>query len=368
MAAKSILILCAQSLLIQSAFSQCLGRSPFDNFNWPASGLNTGLAGSGLTTGLAGPGFGFPAGFGGLTTSSMEFSPTSGGGLAVNSGSVLAPVGISVMSENGYEGVLSVAGELPFVGTTGVDGLLPTAGSGAINHNCGNGMNAMSALSATSTPASVASAGAPAFAAPGLAYNGPLAPGYTPGFAPGFGPTAFGASGLAAPCNAGFAGRGLGVDSLAYSPFDVVETTPTSGGALPVSSASAVPPTGIAVASENVYEGPLAAGGELPFVGTVAVDGLLPTAGAGAVNHACGNGRNAMISEGAAFSPAAAGYAGLGGIAPGLGAPFGYPAGLGSFANPNGLGSLAYPAGLAGAAAPGLGLRGGFAGRGCGVL
>lgn len=80
----------------------------------------------------------------------MEFSPTSGGALAVSSGSALAPTGISVMSENGFEGLLSAAGELPFVGTTGVEGVLPTAGAGAINHNCGNGMNAMVSGSAAS--------------------------------------------------------------------------------------------------------------------------------------------------------------------------------------------------------------------------
>ncbi|XP_075988533.1 chorion class B protein Ld32-like [Anticarsia gemmatalis] len=103
-----------------------------------------------------------------------------------------------------------------------------------------------------------------------------------------------------------WAGRGLACDGR-YSP--AMDFTPTSGGGLPVTSASAVAPTGISVVSENVYEGILSAAGELPFVGTTAMEGVLPTAGAGAINHACGNGINAMAAETTAFVPAAAAIA-----------------------------------------------------------
>ncbi|XP_047038524.1 chorion class B protein Ld34-like [Helicoverpa zea] len=343
MAAKAILVLCAQALLVQTAFSQCAGRFGIDGPGFSPFGYAGSMARgfSGLSyDGLAYPGAGSRFGYDGLYAPAMDFTATSGGALPVTSSSSFAPIGISVMSENMYDGTLNVIGELPFVGTTGVEGTLATAGAGAINHGCGNGLNAMSALSGTSTPASVASAGP--------AYDGLYTPASTYGanafaydrlMAPGFGP--------ATSYNDAFlGGRGLAYDGLNYaSAVDGIEFTPTSGGALPVSSASAIPPTGIAVASDNAYEGALTAAGELPFVGTVAMEGVVPSAGAGAVNHACGNGRNAMISETTGFGAAGAYGAGLGAISPAAGfGPSAFGAGFGS----------------------GLGLRGGFAGRGCG--
>ncbi|XP_035455292.2 chorion class B protein Ld34-like isoform X5 [Spodoptera frugiperda] len=152
-----------------------------------------------------------------------------------------------------------------------------------------------------------------------------------------------GAAGLATPY--GLAGRGLGYDAVIGAP--AMEFSPTSGGGLPVTSGSAIAPVGISVASDNVYEGALEVIGELPFVGTVAMEGVVPSAGAGAINHACGNGRTAMASGSAAYAPGAA-YAPAAALAP-LGA-YG-PAG--AFA----------PAALA---APVLGFRGDLIGRGCG--
>ncbi|CAH1642920.1 unnamed protein product [Spodoptera littoralis] len=146
-----------------------------------------------------------------------------------------------------------------------------------------------------------------------------------------------GAAGLAAPY--GLAGRGLAYDAIIGAP--AMEFSPTSGGGMPVTSGSAIAPVGISVASDNVYEGALEVIGELPFVGTVAMEGVVPSAGAGAVNHACGNGRTAMASGSAAYAPAAA-LAPLGAYGP-----------AGAFA----------PAALA---APGLGLRGDLIRRGCG--
>lgn len=171
--------------------------------------------------------------------------------------------------------------------------------------------------------------------ASGLAYDGLAAPFAYDGLA-GWAGRGLGCNGLAAPLAydglAGFAGRGLAYDGLYPAIAPAVDFTPTSGGLLPVSSVSAFGPVGISVASENAYEGALAVAGELPFVGTVGLEGVLPTAGRGAVNHACGNGINAMVSENNAFAPE---YYGAG-IAP------------------------------AAAIAPGLGYRGGWAGRGCG--
>ncbi|XP_047541664.1 chorion class CB protein PC404-like [Vanessa atalanta] len=66
-------------------------------------------------------------------------SASNGGGLEIASGSALPPRGVSVLSENAIEGPLAVAGALPFLGTVGLEGVLPTAGFGAVNYGCGNG-------------------------------------------------------------------------------------------------------------------------------------------------------------------------------------------------------------------------------------
>ncbi|XP_030022359.2 chorion protein ERB.1-like [Manduca sexta] len=77
------------------------------------------------------------------------------------------------------------------------------------------------------------------------------------------------------------------------------------GGGLPVATASPAAPTGLAVASENVYEGAVAVAGNLPFLGTVAMEGVFPTAGAGAVSYGCGDGAVAITAEGPIAGPAA---------------------------------------------------------------
>ncbi|XP_046974729.1 chorion class B protein PC401-like [Vanessa cardui] len=64
---------------------------------------------------------------------------SSGGGLEIASGSVVPPRGVSLLSENAIEGALAVAGAMPFLGTVGLEGALPTAGYGAVNYGCGNG-------------------------------------------------------------------------------------------------------------------------------------------------------------------------------------------------------------------------------------
>ncbi|XP_075988476.1 chorion class B protein Ld10-like [Anticarsia gemmatalis] len=206
MSAKIVLVFCAQALFVQVAFSQCLGSR--------ALATPCGLAAPALAyDGLAGPygmaapyGLGAPCGY----AAAMDFTPTSGGGLPVSSASAIAPVGLSVASENVYEGILAAAGELPFVGTVAVEGVLPTAGAGAVNHACGNGINAMAAETTAFAPGYAAAAYAPAAA---------LAPFGAAGIAPfgvaGFAPAAAIAPGLglAAPAlgyGAGWASRGCG--------------------------------------------------------------------------------------------------------------------------------------------------------------
>ncbi|CAG4957710.1 unnamed protein product [Parnassius apollo] len=68
-----------------------------------------------------------------------DLAATSGGLLIVTSGSPIAPTGISVLSENIIEGVLSVEGILPFLGTVSLEGEVPTVGTGTVAYGCGNG-------------------------------------------------------------------------------------------------------------------------------------------------------------------------------------------------------------------------------------
>lgn len=110
---------------------------------------------------------------------------SNGGGFFVTSSSPIAPVGVSVVSDNEYTGPLAVGGQLPFLGTVGLEGVLPTTGSGAISYGCGNGEVGM----VSEVPA------------PELAYASALTPGY--GYNPGFpganyglGAAGFGINGL----------------------------------------------------------------------------------------------------------------------------------------------------------------------------
>ncbi|KAJ8707198.1 hypothetical protein PYW08_011332 [Mythimna loreyi] len=147
MAAKMILVICAQAVFIQTALSQvCSSRAAIEGPSVAHSapfGMGLGLsplAGPGLlNNGLAARGL--PCD--GHHSPALEFASTSGGGLAVTSTSAIAPTGITIVSENKFEGPLSIAGELPFMGTTGMEGAMPSTGAGNINHSCGNGVTAM---------------------------------------------------------------------------------------------------------------------------------------------------------------------------------------------------------------------------------
>ncbi|XP_022115658.2 chorion class B protein Ld34-like [Pieris rapae] len=137
MAAKAVLVVCAQILLVQSI--SCL-YAPFGPANCLAanSGSVAGLASPfGLLNAAYGPGM--------LNTpyaplnAVASTSASHGGPLPVASSSPLPPNGVSVLSENRIEGPLAVAGELPFLGTVALEGPLPTVGSGAVNFGAGNG-------------------------------------------------------------------------------------------------------------------------------------------------------------------------------------------------------------------------------------
>ena len=140
-----------------------------------------------------------------------------------------------------------------------------------------------------------------------------------------------GASGLG---GYGYAGNGLVGNGLIGDGYAgnglAIGIVPTSGGALPISSASAIAPVGLSVESENVYEGALLATGELPFLSTVGLEAVLPSGGVGVVNHACGSGVG-IASE--SIAPGAYGNAGTYGIGAGYGAGAAYGRGAGYGAN-----------------------------------
>ncbi|XP_050359094.1 chorion class B protein PC10-like isoform X3 [Nymphalis io] len=108
--------------------------------------------------------------------------------------------------------------------------------------------------------------------------------------------------------------------------------TVSNGGGFAVTSASPIGVTGVALTSENAYEGPLAVTGALPFLGAVALEGPLATAGVGAVTYGCGNGNVAILNEdiNLGYNGFAAPYGPYGAaeLGYGYGAPLAYEAGL----------------------------------------
>ncbi|XP_072937430.1 chorion class B protein PC10-like [Epargyreus clarus] len=115
-----------------------------------------------------------------------SLAASNGPGLAISSASPIIPAGVSVLSDNAYEGGLAVGGALPFLGTVAIEGALPTAGAGAIAYGCGNG-------AVTITAEDIGAYGYGAIAGPlgyGAGLVGPL--GYGPAVA-GYGPCGCGA-------------------------------------------------------------------------------------------------------------------------------------------------------------------------------
>ncbi|XP_034838399.1 chorion class B protein PC10-like [Maniola hyperantus] len=135
---KLAVLVCAQAL-IQTISAQYIGA-----YNgWDAG---CGWAGPGLWAGpyeTCGPWAGpydtiGPIGLcGGLGPAALAAS--NGAGLAVSSRSPIAPTGVSMTSENCYEGPLAVTGAIPFLGAVALEGALPTVGGGAVTYGCGNG-------------------------------------------------------------------------------------------------------------------------------------------------------------------------------------------------------------------------------------
>ncbi|XP_075988367.1 chorion class B protein Ld34-like [Anticarsia gemmatalis] len=199
MSAAAILVLCAQALIAQVAFSQCVYPGA-NQLRAVGAGYSScgALGGNGLAYGAGlgiGSGCGIGAGLGyagaGINAASIEVTPTSGGALPVSSASAIAPTGLSVESENAYEGSLLVVGELPFLSAVALEGALPSAGAGIVNYGCGNGVTAI-------TSNALNSAGAIGVGPAGIGYG-----------AAGYGAAGYGAAGY------GGAGCGSGIAAVA---------------------------------------------------------------------------------------------------------------------------------------------------------
>ncbi|XP_041982443.1 chorion class B protein PC10-like [Aricia agestis] len=176
MVAKAVLILCAQALLIQSISAQCLGA-------YPALAAAPCAAAAPLAAAPCGAGY---AGFGyAAPAPAQALAASNGPGLAISSASPISPVGVSVASENAIEGALAVAGALPFLGTVGLEGVLPTAGAGNVAYNCGNGAVAITAEDIAAAPFGYAAAGPLGYGAAGLGWEGA---GFGYGAGLGYGP------------------------------------------------------------------------------------------------------------------------------------------------------------------------------------
>ncbi|CAG5009960.1 unnamed protein product [Parnassius apollo] len=174
MCAKAFILFFAQALMVQTITAYCLGNglayegSLIDGAPCGCQWGGLGLAGYGAGCGLA------------------AVPTASGGGFPVASASPIPPVGVSVLSENEIGGILSAFGELPFLGTVGLEGVLPTAGAGAVSYSCGNG-----AVGIISEDISASTLGYPVNA--GLGYGPGLANGF--GYGPAFAGRAIGGCG-----------------------------------------------------------------------------------------------------------------------------------------------------------------------------
>ncbi|KPI96488.1 Chorion class B protein Ld34 [Papilio xuthus] len=191
MYAKTVFLFCAQTILAQVITCACWGNA--FNSGWPAgwAGEGLGWAGPGLTEAplmevapcAAGAPF-MGAGWAGYGP--LGAAASSGGGFPTSSASPIPPVGLSVASDNAIEGILAVGGELPFLGTVGLEGALPTAGAGAVSYGCGSG-----AVGMVAEDVAFAGAGWPAA---GL--------GYGPAWAGGLGWASRGAAPFGCGCGA----------------------------------------------------------------------------------------------------------------------------------------------------------------------
>ncbi|CAK1602944.1 unnamed protein product [Parnassius mnemosyne] len=176
MFSKAIILFCAQVIFVQTISAYCLGNGLA--YEVPLAAAAPCAAATAPCGGLGWAGYGAGCGLAAIPTA-------SGGGFPVSSASPIPPVGVSVLSENEIAGILAAGGELPFLGTVGLEGVFPTVGAGAVSYGCGDG--AVGIVSEDIAPAW----GYPAAA--GLAYGPGLAAGI--GYGPAIAGRPFGGCG-----------------------------------------------------------------------------------------------------------------------------------------------------------------------------
>ncbi|XP_038217577.1 chorion class CB protein M5H4-like [Zerene cesonia] len=258
MVSRTVLIFCAQALFIQcmsayvcepkvyEAEIPCARGAPLSAFN-PAS-----------------------------------LAASNGGSFTITSSSPISPTGVTMKSDNAYEGPVNVGGEVPFLGAVAIiqaqyinnPGLNPGL-IGNPNYP-GNLAYGNAAYGNANFANGMALANAEAMSLNNLAYGNSLSNGMS--------------------MNPAFASM------ASYGP----ETGVFNGGGLMVTSSSPIAPSGVTVQSENLLvEGPLAVTGQLPFLGVVSVEGPLSATGEGAVSYGCGNGNVGIVGENSNGIPAA---------------------------------------------------------------
>ncbi|CAH2084034.1 unnamed protein product [Euphydryas editha] len=172
---KTAGIICALAL-VQSISAQCIGAYTgyaADVLSAPYGGyIGAPFAESAWATPY---GIGELEGWGyGAGLCPAALAASNGAGLAVISSSSIAPTGVSVLSENAYEGPLAITGAIPFLGAVALEGALPTAGAGAVTYACGNGDVAILAedINNAGFNAYGAAYGFDGLAGPAFAYDG----------------------------------------------------------------------------------------------------------------------------------------------------------------------------------------------------
>ncbi|XP_075988070.1 chorion class B protein PC10-like [Anticarsia gemmatalis] len=140
MRTQVVFVVCFQALLVQMVTSQCGNPVQIESsFNCASPSQNRASIPSFNQRSISNFGYGSAYGSGIGYALPFEVTPTNGGSFPVSSTSSVHPTGISVTSDNAYNGQLTVVGELPFLSTANLKADIPSVGAGVINYGCGDG-------------------------------------------------------------------------------------------------------------------------------------------------------------------------------------------------------------------------------------
>ncbi|XP_041988712.1 chorion class CB protein PC404-like [Aricia agestis] len=118
---KALVCFLSAVIIVQTASTQCIGAYDRASLGVPWTSAIEQLLGPAIPPGVG----------------------TFGGSFAVTSLCPISPRGLSITSENYYDGSLRIVGEVPFLSTISVEGAVPSVGAGAITYGCGSGTVAM---------------------------------------------------------------------------------------------------------------------------------------------------------------------------------------------------------------------------------